>query len=69
MIDNEEFVIIQYPGIVKNVDKALVTLGGMSQISQVRIKFSNADKNSYAVHFKHLYYLLLRTISKTTASL
>ncbi|KAK0424667.1 hypothetical protein QR680_008780 [Steinernema hermaphroditum] len=36
-----EFVLIQYPGIVKNPDKALETLGGLSQISQAH----NAGRN------------------------
>lgn len=31
-----ELVLIQYPGIIKNVDKALETLGGLQTISQVR---------------------------------
>lgn len=30
-----ELIVIQYPGIVKNLDRALETLGGLSRISQV----------------------------------
>ncbi|TKR94233.1 hypothetical protein L596_008545 [Steinernema carpocapsae] len=36
-----EFVLIQYPGIVKNSDRALETLGGLMQISQAH----NAGRN------------------------
>lgn len=30
-----ELVMISYPGIIKNMDKALETLGGLNSITQV----------------------------------
>ena len=32
-----ELVVIQYPGIIKNLDRALETLGGLTKVSQVCI--------------------------------
>lgn len=34
--DLQEYLCIEYPGIVKNVDKALETLGGFEKIQAVR---------------------------------
>ncbi len=31
----KHFILVQYPGIIKNVDKAIETLGGMSRIQKV----------------------------------
>lgn len=31
-----EFVLIQYPGVIKSLDRALETLGGLPRISQVK---------------------------------
>ncbi|KAK5970686.1 General transcription factor 3C polypeptide 5 [Trichostrongylus colubriformis] len=33
-IPQTEFVVIQYPGVIKNLDRALDTLGGLAKISQ-----------------------------------
>lgn len=45
MFDAEDYpgvVIVQYPGIVRNVDKALQTLGGVEKMSQVeKSRFTN----------------------------
>lgn len=30
-----DFVLVEYPGVVKNVDKALQTLGGISAVATV----------------------------------
>ena len=32
-----EFVLIEYPGVVQNVDAAMQTLGGLRTISAVKI--------------------------------
>lgn len=32
-----QFMCIEYPGLVKNVDKMLETLGGVEKISEVRL--------------------------------
>ncbi|VDL81394.1 unnamed protein product [Nippostrongylus brasiliensis] len=34
-VPQTEFVVIQYPGLIKNLDRALETLGGLPKISQV----------------------------------
>lgn len=33
--NSADFILVEYPGVVKNVDKALQTLGGISAIAKV----------------------------------
>lgn len=35
---DRDLVCVEYPGIVKNIDTVIKTLGGMSNISKVRRK-------------------------------
>lgn len=44
---NGDFVIVSYPGCVKNVEKALETLGGLQTISSVRSFFFTAKFQFY----------------------
>ena len=35
-LPDQQYMAIEFPGIVKNLDKAMVTLGGTSSVLEVR---------------------------------
>ena len=43
---DRQFVGIEYPGIVKNVDKALATLGGIENIEQACVDQISSPSSS-----------------------
>ena len=45
-LPNEHFMSLEFPGVVKNLDKALGTLGGSSKLVEVRMS---------QIHSIHLY--------------
>jgi hypothetical protein len=38
---DKQFILVEYPGVVENVDKAIRTLGGLENISTVSYKIGN----------------------------
>lgn len=50
-----EFVLVEYPGVIKNVQKSLETLGGIRTLSNVY-----DDKNDLKIDLKNNPFLLIQ---------